>query len=103
MLVARGKGIGGLRLAVRHVLPGALIPVITLMGVQLASLLGGTIIVEQVCARPGVGRLLMEAVLARDYNVVQGCVLTIAVGYVVVHLLVDLLYAAVDPRIRVEA
>jgi peptide/nickel transport system permease protein len=102
VLVARGKGVGGLRLAVWHVLPGALVPVITLMGVQLASLLGGTIIVEQVFARPGVGRLLMEAVLARDYNVVQGCVLTIAVGYVLVHLVVDLLYARVDPRVRVQ-
>ncbi len=102
VLVARGKGVGGVRLAVWHVLPGALVPVITLMGVQLASLLGGTIIVEQVFARPGVGRLLMEAVLARDYNVVQGCVLTIAVGYVLVHLVVDLLYARVDPRVRVR-
>lgn len=100
--VARAKGISGHRLAIRHILPGALIPVITLMGVQLATLIGGTIVVEQVFARPGIGRLLMEAILARDYNVVQGCVLLIATGYVVVHLLVDLLYAWVDPRVAVH-
>jgi len=101
--VARAKGMHGRTFYTRHLLPGALIPVITLMGVQLASLLGGTIIVEQVFARPGIGRLLMEAIYARDYNVVQGCVITISVGYVLVHLLVDILYAWVDPRVRVSA
>jgi len=103
VLVARAKGAHGLGLVLRHVLPSALVPVITLMGVQLASLLGGTIVVEQVFARPGIGRLLLEAILARDYNVVQGCVLAIATAYVLVHLVVDLLYAWVDPRVRVEA
>ena len=100
--VARAKGVHGYKLATRHILPGALIPVITLMGVQLATLIGGTIVVEQVFARPGIGRLLMEAILARDYNVVQGCVLLIATGYVVVHMVVDVLYAWVDPRVSVQ-
>jgi len=101
--VARAKGVSGIRLTLRHILPGALIPVITLMGVQLATLIGGTIVVEQVFARPGIGRLLMEGILARDYNVVQGCVLLIATGYVVVHFLVDLIYAWIDPRVELQA
>ncbi|MBR56856.1 MAG: glutathione ABC transporter permease GsiC [Myxococcales bacterium] len=103
VLVARSKGLHGPQFLLKHVLPGALIPVVTLIGVQLAALLGGTIVVEQVFARPGIGRLLMDAIYVRDYNVVQGCVLTIAVGYVVVHLFVDLIYTWIDPRVKAEA
>ncbi len=84
----------------KHALANALIPVITVMGLQFGALLSGSIIVETVFSWPGVGRLTIQAILARDYPLVQGCVLVIALGYVFANLLVDCLYACVDPRIR---
>lgn len=97
---ARSKGLRERVVLVHHVLRNALIPVITVTGVQMASLLGGVIVVEVVFAWPGLGRLTLDAVLSRDYPVLQGAVLLVATLFLVVNLLVDLLYAAVDPRIR---
>jgi peptide/nickel transport system permease protein len=97
---ARSKGLPEGLVLRRHVLRNALVPVITVLGVQLASLLGGVIVVEVVFAWPGLGRLTLDAVGARDYPVLQGSVLLVAALFLLVNLLVDLLYAAVDPRIR---
>jgi peptide/nickel transport system permease protein len=97
---ARSKGLGERLVLRRHVLRNALIPIITVTGVQLASLLGGVIVVEVIFAWPGLGRLTLDAVSSRDYPVLQGAVLLFAALFLLVNLLVDLLYAAVDPRIR---
>ena len=83
-----------------HVLRNALIPVVTVLGLQLGTLIGGAVITEYVFALPGVGRLVVDAVFARDYPLVQGVVLLIAVGFIVSNLLVDLLYGLIDPRLR---
>src|SRR3989454_86652 len=84
----------------RHVLKNAMIPVVTVLGLQLGTLIGGAVITEYVFALPGVGRLVVDAVFARDYPLVQGVVLLIAVGFIVSNLLVDVLYGFIDPRIR---
>jgi ABC-type dipeptide/oligopeptide/nickel transport system permease component len=84
----------------KHALRNALVPVITVAGMQFGSLLAGAVVTEKVFARPGIGTLLLEAISQRDYRVVQGCALIIAILYIGVNLLVDLLYAAADPRIR---
>ena len=97
---ARAKGVGEKRVALVHALRNALLPVITVAGLQFGSLLGGAVITEKVFARPGLGLTLLDAITERDYPVVQGTVLVIAVMYVVVNLLVDLSYGFVDPRIR---
>jgi peptide/nickel transport system permease protein len=99
---ARAKGLAGRVVIVKHVLRNALIPVVTLMGLQLGALLGGAIIVEKVFARPGLGSLLLEAIEMRNYRLVQGCVLVIALSYVVVNLLTDVLYARLDPRVELS-
>ena len=100
VVTARAKGCGEGRVMVVHVLRNALIPVVTVMSLQFASLLTGTIITEKVFARPGLGTLLLDAISRRNYPVVQGCVIVIALAYVVVNLSTDLLYAAIDPRVR---
>jgi peptide/nickel transport system permease protein len=97
---ARARGLRESTVMVKHVLRSALNPVVTVMGLQLAGLLAGAIVVEKVFSRPGLGTLLLDAISRRDYGVVQGCVIVIAVSYVVVNALVDLLHAALDPRIR---
>jgi len=97
---ARAKGLGERRVIYLHALRNALLPVITTAGLQFGSLLSGAIIVEKVFDRPGLGTTLLDAILERDYPVVQGCVLVIAVIYVVVNMLVDLAYGIADPRIR---
>jgi peptide/nickel transport system permease protein len=97
---ARAKGLSEWRVIRGHVLKNALIPVVTVLGLQLGTLIGGAVITEYVFALPGVGRLVVDAVFARDYPLVQGVVLLIAVGFIVTNLLVDLLYAWIDPRIR---
>ncbi|HPM75920.1 MAG TPA: ABC transporter permease [bacterium] len=97
---ARAKGLPERTVLFKHVLRNALIPVVTIAGLQLGALLSGAVITENVFAWPGLGTLFIEALQSRDYPVVQGCVLFFSLGYVVVNLLVDLLYAAVDPRIR---
>jgi peptide/nickel transport system permease protein len=98
--VARAKGLRQSRVVVRHVLPNAGIPVLTVAGIQIAALLGGTVIVEQIFALPGVGRYIFEAISNRDYPVVQSVTLVMATIFVLVSLVVDVLYAVLDPRLR---
>lgn len=97
---ANSKGLPARTVLRRHVVRGALVPVVTVTGVQLATLLGGVVVVEVIFAWPGLGRLTYDAVQARDYPVLQGAVLVFATIFLLVNLLVDLLYAALDPRIE---
>ncbi|MBV9355106.1 MAG: ABC transporter permease [Chloroflexi bacterium] len=97
---ARAKGLQDRLVVLRHGLKNALIPVITVSGLQIGYLLGGAVIVEQVFTLPGLGRLLLDSIYGRDYPVVQGTVLVIAIAFVLVNLVVDLLYAFLDPRIK---
>jgi len=97
---ARAKGLSEGQVVVGHALRNALIPVVTVIGLQLGTLIGGAVITEYVFALPGVGRLVVDAVFARDYPLVQGVVLLIAVGFIVSNLVVDLVYGWIDPRIR---
>lgn len=98
---ARAKGLPPWKVVLKHAMRNALLPVITVAGMQFGALLAGAVVTEKVFARPGLGTLLLEAIAQRDYRVVQGLTLVIAVMYVVINLIVDVLYAAVDPRIRV--
>ena len=97
---AVSKGLPRRIVVSRHIVRGALVPVLTIAGIQLATILGGVIVVEVVFAWPGLGRLVYDAVAARDYPLIQGAVLLVAVMFIVVNLIVDVLYAVVDPRIR---
>jgi len=97
---ARSKGASPRSVVWGHALPNALIPVVTISGVEFGYLLGGAVIVEQIYALPGIGRLVLDAINQRDYALVQGTVLFIAFNFLVVNLLVDLAYVALDPRIR---
>jgi len=97
---ARAKGLREKLIISRHALKNALIPVVTVIGLQTGILLGGAVLTEIVFAWPGIGRLLVEAILARDYPVVQGVVLVVATMFIFVNLIVDILYAYLDPRIR---
>lgn len=97
---ARAKGLAGPTVVLRHGLLNALIPIITIFGLQFGSLLAGTVIIETVFGRPGIGRLVVSAILNKDFPLVQGVVLFVAVGYVLINLMVDVIYAVVDPRIR---
>ncbi|WP_010141941.1 ABC transporter permease [Oceanicola sp. S124] len=99
---ARSKGLSRRRVIWRHALPNALIPLVTLSGVEFGYLLGGAVLVEQIFALPGLGRVVLDAIQQRDYALVQGTILFIAFNFMVVNLLVDLAYAALDPRIRFE-
>ncbi len=96
---ARSKGMPESRVITRHALWNALIPVVTLIGIEMGYLLGGTFIVEQLFALPGLGRLLVNAISQREYALVQGSVLFIAINFVVINLIVDVIYSAIDPRI----
>ncbi|HSB68624.1 MAG TPA: nickel ABC transporter permease [Candidatus Methylomirabilis sp.] len=97
---ARAKGLGGAVVLLRHALRNALIPVVTVVGLQAGALLGGAIITETIFALPGVGRLLVDAIFQRDFPIVQGVVLLLAVNFLLVNLLVDIAYGYLDPRIR---
>ena len=97
---ARAKGVGERRILSRHALKNGLIPVVTVLGLQLGGLIGGAVVTEYVFALPGVGRLVVDAVFARDYPMVQGVVLLIAIGFIASNLLVDVVYGWLDPRIR---
>lgn len=99
---AHSKGLGGRVILRRHVLRNSLIPVITVAGLQLGYLMGGAIVIEQVFGLPGLGRLLLQGIFARDLAIVQGAVLTIALMFALLNLAVDLLYAVVDPRISYD-
>jgi peptide/nickel transport system permease protein len=97
---ARAKGLSTRVVLVRHAFRNALIPIITILGLQFGTLLAGTIVTETIFSWPGLGRLTVQAISARDYPLLQGCILVIAVSYVAVNLLTDLLYAVIDPRVR---
>lgn len=99
---ARAKGVGEWPVLARHLLPNALIPVVTVLALQLGMLLTGAIITETIFAWPGLGRLLLHAIDFRDYPLVQGCVLTIALTYLAMNLVADMAYALLDPRIRLS-
>ena len=99
---ARAKGLIEGRVVFRHGLKNALIPIVTVVGVQAGYLLGGAVLTETVFAWPGVGLLMVQGILARDFPIVQGCVLVIALSFVLINLAVDLLYVYLDPRIHYE-
>jgi peptide/nickel transport system permease protein len=97
---ARGRGLQPRLVIIKHVLRNAMIPILTMSGIQFGYLLGGTVIVEQIFVLPGLGRLLLMSVTEADYAVAQGVTLVFALGFILVNLLTDLLYAVVDPRLR---
>lgn len=97
---ARAKGLGATTIMLRHALRNAMLPVITIIGLETGALLGGSIVTETVFAWPGVGQLVIQAIAARDYPLVQGIVLVLATTFVLINLLVDLSYSWLDPRIR---
>jgi ABC-type dipeptide/oligopeptide/nickel transport system permease component len=102
MRTAHAKGLAPRVVLIQHGLRNALIPVVTILGLQFAGLLGGAVIIETIFAWPGIGRLAINAILRRDYPVIMGTVLVFAVVFVVINLLVDILYTFLDPRIRYE-
>jgi ABC-type dipeptide/oligopeptide/nickel transport system permease component len=99
---ARAKGLKERRVITRHALRNVLIPIITVVGLSIGGLLGGAVITESIFGLPGVGRLAIEAIHNRDYPMIQGTVLLVASSFVFVNLIVDVIYAYIDPRIRYE-
>jgi ABC-type dipeptide/oligopeptide/nickel transport system permease component len=99
---ARARGVSKARAVLRHAFRNSLIPVVTLVGLQFGAVLTGAVITETIFAWPGIGRLLIQSIGFRDYPLVQGCILLIALTYVAVNLLTDMLYGVLDPRIRYE-
>jgi len=99
---ARATGASEARTLGRHALANALTPLISVIGLQAGSLLAGSVITETIFAWPGIGRLTVDAIRSRDYPLVQGCVLAIAVSYIAINLVTDLAYAWADPRLRVK-
>jgi len=99
---ARAKGLSTRAVLFRHAFRNALIPIITVLGLQFGTLLAGTIVTETIFSWPGIGRLTVQAISSRDYPLLQGCILVIAVSYVLVNLVTDFVYALVDPRIRLQ-
>ena len=99
---ARAKGLSTRVVVLRHAFRNALIPIITILGLQFGTLLAGTIVTETIFSWPGIGRLTVQSISARDYPLLQGCILVIAISYVAVNLLTDLLYAVIDPRVRLS-
>jgi peptide/nickel transport system permease protein len=97
---AKAKGLPERRIVLQHALPNAQIPIITLIGIQIGQLLGGVVITETVFSWPGIGKITVDAIFARDYPVVQGAVLLTATLFVLINLITDLIYTAVDPRVR---
>jgi ABC-type dipeptide/oligopeptide/nickel transport system permease component len=99
---ARAKGLSTRVVLLRHALRNALIPIITILGLQFGTLLAGTIVTETIFSWPGIGRLTVMAISSRDYPLLQGCILVIALSYVLVNLLTDVFYAVIDPRVRLS-
>jgi dipeptide transport system permease protein len=97
---ARAKGLSPLRVIMKHALRNALIPVVTVIGLQVGILLSGAILTETIFAWPGIGRWLLESIHRRDYQVVQGGILIVATMIILINLLVDVLYGVINPRIR---
>ncbi len=100
--LARAKGLSKKTVLVKHALKNALIPILTIVGLQFGGLLAGAIVTETIFSWPGIGRLMIQAIRSRDYPLVQGCVLVISFSYLFINLATDLLYAVVDPRIRLK-
>jgi peptide/nickel transport system permease protein len=103
ILLARSKGLNSARVLFRHALRPSSLNLLTVIGLQMGHLIGGALVVETIFALPGIGRLLVTAIYSRDVFMIQGCVLWITLGYVSINLLVDILYAVLDPRIRLES
>jgi ABC-type dipeptide/oligopeptide/nickel transport system permease component len=99
---ARAKGLSEHAVLLRHALRNALIPILTILGLQFGTLLAGTIVTETIFSWPGIGRLAVQAIQSRDYPLLQGCILVIAVSYVLVNLLTDIVYSLADPRVRLQ-
>ena len=97
---ARAKGLGLWRILVRHALKNAAIPIVTVIGIGFGMLISGVVVTETVFNIPGIGRLTVDAILRRDYPVIQGVILVFSAAYVLINLLVDLSYALFDPRVR---
>ena len=102
VLAARARGVSRVRAVLKHAFRNSLIPIVTVLGLQFGAVLTGAVITETIFAWPGVGRLLIQSISFRDYPLVQGCILLIAVTYVAMNLLTDLVYGLLDPRIRFE-
>ena len=99
---ARAKGLPTRTVLIRHALRNALIPIITILGLQFGTLLAGTIVTETIFSWPGIGRLTVMAISSRDYPLLQGCILVIALSYVLVNLFTDIVYSLIDPRVRLS-
>jgi peptide/nickel transport system permease protein len=99
---ARAKGLPENRVVLKHALRNALVPIVTVIGLTVALMIGGAVVTETVFGLPGVGNLVVSAVTRRDYPVIQGALLVVAAIYVVINVLIDLLYTVVDPRVKVS-
>ena len=102
MRAARARGVSRPAAITSHALRNSLVPLVTIIALQFGAVLTGAVITETIFAWPGIGRLLIQSIGFRDYPMVQGCILLIAVTYVAVNLITDLLYGVLDPRIRLE-
>ena len=102
VVAARAKGLSEGQVVLKHVLRNALLPIVTVVGLQFGALLAGSIITETIFSWPGLGTLMIQAIQTRDYPLVQGCVIVIALSYVLVNLATDVLYALIDPRIQYD-
>jgi ABC-type dipeptide/oligopeptide/nickel transport system permease component len=99
---AKAKGLPPVKVVLKHALRNAMIPPVTLLGIQIAVLIGGAVVTENVFARPGLGTMLVEAVLAKDMPLVQALIVYKTAAYVIINTMIDIVYGAIDPRIRVE-
>ena len=102
ILMAKAKGLPPWKVLLHHALRPSSFTLVTILGIQIGRVLGGAVIIETIFALPGIGRLLVNAIYARDYMVVQGCILLITIGYVAINTIIDILYHILDPRIRTE-
>jgi peptide/nickel transport system permease protein len=102
ILTARSKELPQWKIVLKHALPNSLIPVLTVIGTDFGSYLSGAVLTESIFGWPGIGRLALEAILKRDFPIIQGTVLFMAIMFIFVNLIVDILYGFIDPRIRAE-
>jgi peptide/nickel transport system permease protein/oligopeptide transport system permease protein len=102
VLAARARGVSPAGAVLKHAFRNSLIPIVTVLGLQIGAVLTGAVITETIFAWPGVGRLLIQSISFRDYPLIQGCILLIAVTYVAMNLATDLVYGLLDPRIRYD-
>ena len=102
VMTARSKGLKERQVLLRHILPNVLIPIVTVLGLEFAGLLGGAVIIEMIFAWPGIGRLAVNAVFRRDYPIILGTTIFFSAIYIIVNLIIDILYSVIDPRIRLQ-